>query len=179
MFPVVGAMPHSAMTPTINFLNRYAIAAGWVLIFSVTAYSVEPIRLMESNDLGGTTTFWEVTAEQLRSWPRWDPTKEPPLPISGAVEKAFQALPTVEKRSCWQLDSIKIQQPMGDDTRKDYGPVFFYFVTLSRKSDTWSTFDCLMNLNGEVVPFKTEKLPRDHESTTIIITPNDRRQSAK
>lgn len=167
------------MKQALNFLNRHFIAAGCILICSVTAYSAESFRLMESSDLSGTTTFWEVTAEQLRSWPRWDPKKEPPLSVSAAIEKAFQTLPTTEKRSGWQLDSIHIQQPMGEETRKDYGPIFFYFVTLSRQSDTWSTFGCLMNLNGEVIPFKTEKLPNDHGSTPIIITPNDRRQSAK
>jgi hypothetical protein len=126
---------------------------------------------MESTDVASaTTTFWEVTAEQLRSWPRWDAAKEPPLAVSAAVEKAFQALPEGEKKADWQFNSITIQQPMEDDVRKTYGPVFFYFVSLSRRSDSWSTWDCLINFGGGIIPSKKEKIPMEKENT-IIITP--------
>jgi hypothetical protein len=163
----------------LGLLSRHAMAAGWILICSIAAYASEPIHLMEMIDFSGTNTVWEVTAERLRSWPRWDSTKEPPLRVSAAIEKAFLTLPVGEKRSDWQFNCISIQQPMDEEARKTYGPIFFYFVSLSRSSDSWSTWECLLDFRGDTIPFRKEKLPRDHESTTIIVTPKERRGAAK
>lgn len=130
---------------------------------------------MESSDFESrANTVWEVTVEQLRSWPRWDATKEPPLGISAAVEKAFQALPPGEKRADWQLNSVRIQQPAAEEARKTYRSVFFYFVSLNRKSNSWSVWECVIDFNGAVIPSTKQRLPSgpvriDSEKTTIIV----------
>lgn len=142
------------------------LPSRWVF-FTVCAFIcvgsvafAETVRLREICDFTTATkviTAWEVPSEQLRGWPKWDLSKEPPISISAAVEKAFQALEPGENRAHWQLESIALQQPRSVEIRNAYGSVFFYLVSLSRKSDAESTREYLVALNGDVIPPKVEK----------------------
>ncbi len=172
------------MKLAVRVSTLLALMAGGTLMCAVAAPPSKPIRLMEINELDGTNLYWEATAEELRSWPRWDPAKEPPLTLPAAVETAFQALPPGEKREDWQLNMISLQQPMADEARSSLGPVFFYVVTLSRRTDSWSTWDSLINLRGDVIPSRTEKLPGESVrtcsgETTITIVPKRTSPPAK
>jgi hypothetical protein len=131
------------MVHYFSILRVFFTACIVVGVSSVAA--AETVRLLLSSDFEGRNTVWEVPSEQLRGWPKWDPAKEPSLSVSAAVEKAFQALQPGEKRADWQLNSISLQQPIGEEARKVYGPLFFYYVSLNRKSDTWSVSESLSN----------------------------------
>lgn len=120
----------------------------------------DTIRLMEVSSFEDLSLqYWEATTEQVKSWPRWDPTKDPPLAVRVAVDKAFQSLPSGQNKSAWQLEHVSLQQPMKVETRPPSDPVFFYFVTLAKKGNGSASWDCLVALDGTVIKSKKEKLP--------------------
>jgi hypothetical protein len=150
------------------------LAASLVATLPVRAETIRLIEAVSWEDMS--LTFWEATTEQVQKWPRWDIGSEPPLTASKAVSRALESLPSSEDKSKWTLDHLSLQQPMKDESRSLFpNPVFFYFITLQRKGDSWTTLDCLVVLDGTVIKPKKEKLPagprKNSDGTTTTVIP--------
>jgi len=145
---------------------KQSIALFIVLLITASSSHANPVRLMESTSFEDMSlTFWEAPEAQIQKWPRWDTSKEPPLKPSLAVSRALESLPPGENRSQWALDSLSIRQATTVESRSASSPVFFYFITLSRKGNTSTVLDFLVTFDGTVLQPKKEKLPVGSHST--------------
>jgi len=131
---------------------------GLVMSYALVASASERIRVTESRDENGKSTYWFITKERLSKIPELDTRSPLPLPVENAVSKATEWIEARHaKFTEWDLASIGLSKIWDSDLKNRW----FYNISMSGTIDVdgikaCSCFFVVILMDGTIVK-STEK----------------------